>query len=55
MWSTKVINEKINYIHNNPVKAGWVFKPEDYRYSSAIDYAGETGLLDNIIIFRKLI
>ncbi|CAL2106058.1 transposase [Tenacibaculum sp. 190524A02b] len=55
LWSTKVINEKINYIHNNPVKAGWVFKPEDYRYSSAIDYAGETGLLDNIIIFRKLI
>jgi hypothetical protein len=36
----------MNYIHNNPVKAGTVWKPEDYRYSSATDYAGEKGLLD---------
>ncbi len=26
------------YIHNNPVKAGWVSKPEEYLYSSARNY-----------------
>ena len=30
--------QKLEYIHNNPVKAGWVYKAEDYVYSSAADY-----------------
>ncbi len=38
--------QKINYIHNNPVKAEIVSRPEDYNYSSAVDYSGEKGLLD---------
>lgn len=39
--------QKLNYIHNNPVKAGIVDCPEDYRYSSARNYAGRTdGILD---------
>jgi REP element-mobilizing transposase RayT len=50
LWSNKVIDEKINYIHQNPVEAGLVFRAEDYRYSSAIDYSGEKGLLDNVIV-----
>ncbi len=29
-----------NYIHQNPVKAGLVKKPEEWEFSSAIDYAG---------------
>ena len=29
---------KFLYIHNNPVKAGLVTKPEDYKYSSARNY-----------------
>jgi len=37
--------QKINYIHNNPVRAEIVGRPEDYLYSSAIDYAGGKGLL----------
>jgi REP-associated tyrosine transposase len=32
--------QKLNYIHMNPVKAGIVDKPEDYRYSSARNYFG---------------
>ncbi len=52
LWSNKVINEKINYIHNNPVESGLVFKAEDYVYSSAIDYSGESGLLEDIIVFN---
>ncbi len=37
--------QKIDYIHQNPVKAGWVYRAEDYVYSSASNYAG----IDNII------
>jgi len=34
----------------NPVEEGLVFRTEDYRYSSAGDYAGERGMLDIFII-----
>ena len=37
--------EKLNYVHNNPVKAGIVEKPEDYLLSSARDYNSTKGLL----------
>lgn len=37
--------QKINYIHNNPVNQEIVSSPEDYMYSSAVDYAGGKGLL----------
>ena len=36
---------KLNYLHNNPIKAGLVEKPEDYLLSSARDYNGGKGLL----------
>ena len=36
--SEKFLRQKLNYIHNNPVKAGIVDRPEDYRYSSARNY-----------------
>jgi REP element-mobilizing transposase RayT len=32
--------QKLNYIHNNPVVAGIVDRPEDFRYSSARNYLG---------------
>ncbi len=35
--------EKIDYIHQNPVRAGYV---ENYLYSSARDYAGKKGLVE---------
>ncbi len=44
--SNYLIDQKLEYIHNNPVKAGFVAKPEDYIYSSAGDYAGMKGLID---------
>ena len=43
--SVKLLYEKLNYIHNNPVEAGIVAIPEDYLYSSAKNYAG----LDNYV------
>lgn len=52
LWSNKVIDEKLNYVHNNPVEEGIVFRAEDYLYSSATDYAGEKGLLNNVIVIE---
>ena len=37
--SNDMMDSRINYIHNNPVKAGIVSKPEHYLYSSARNYA----------------
>ncbi|MFA6404367.1 MAG: hypothetical protein WCX31_22475 [Salinivirgaceae bacterium] len=48
--SNKVIFEKINYIHNNPVEEGLVYCPDDYVYSSAKDYSDQHGVLNNVIV-----
>jgi putative transposase len=39
LFSPKVFNQKIDYVHFNPVKAGLCALPEDYHYSSAKFYA----------------
>jgi REP element-mobilizing transposase RayT len=46
LWSNAVIDEKLNYLHQNPVKSGYVFHAEDYIYSSAGNYAGGKGLIE---------
>ena len=38
--TVKEYNEKVEYIHLNPVKAGLVSRPEDWRWSSYNEYAG---------------
>jgi len=43
--SEKMMFEKINYIHNNPIKRGYVDEAQHWRYSSARDYEGIEGLL----------
>jgi len=50
LWSNSVIDQKINYTHQNPVEEGLVFRAEDYVYSSAVDYAGEKGLLEIFVL-----
>jgi len=40
-----MMRQKIEYIHNNPVKRGYVDKPTDWRYSSARNYARMEGLI----------
>ncbi|HNW69910.1 MAG TPA: transposase [Bacteroidales bacterium] len=52
LWSNKVIAGKINYIHNNPVEEGLVYRPEDYVYSSAKDYCGEREILNGVIVAK---
>ncbi len=46
IYSDKFRFQKMNYIHDNPVRAGIVENPEDYLYSSARDIAGKACLLD---------
>jgi len=38
--------QKLEYIHMNPVEAGFVEKAEDYVYSSARDFYGRKGLIE---------
>ena len=50
LWSWPVFVQKLDYTHNNPVKAKWKLaaSPEDYKYSSAKFYVkgiDEFGLL----------
>jgi len=42
----KMMRQKIEYIHRNPVKLGYVDKAEHWRYSSARNYQGMDGLLE---------
>ena len=42
IWTEKVLIQKLNYIHENPVRAGLCNYPEEYKYSSALLY--KTGI-----------
>jgi putative transposase len=49
--SPEMMQQRIAYIHNNPVEAGFVCEPQHWKWSSAHDYCGGTqGLLDLIIL-----
>ena len=45
LYSEKLINQRLKYIHDNPVRAGICRSPVDYVYSSAASYSGEPGLI----------
>ncbi len=46
LWSEEIIEQKIDYIHNNPVASGFVLQPADWKYSSAKDYeSGRNGIV----------
>jgi REP element-mobilizing transposase RayT len=47
---SKIAHQKLDYMHYNPVEAGFVNNPEDWKYSSAIDYNGGKGLLEVILL-----
>ena len=46
LWSSEVIDQKVDYIHNNPVVSGFVIEPWHWKYSSALDYSGGKGILE---------
>ena len=46
--TNNMIEQRLEYIHNNPNKAGLCEFPEQWKWSSAIDYHGGKGLLEII-------
>ena len=44
--SQEMFDKKLDYIHQNPVQAGFVTKEEDWKYSSARDFCGMKGLIE---------
>ncbi len=53
IYSEKFIEQKLNYIHENPVRAGWVMHPEEYLYSSASNYINGVGVLNVEILYQR--
>ena len=40
-----ILRQKLDYIHQNPVKRGYVDDPVHWRYSSSRNYVGLPGLI----------
>jgi REP element-mobilizing transposase RayT len=55
IYSPDFFYEKLEYIHNNPVKEMVVRNPDDYLFSSARNYAGKDSLLPVILETPQLI
>jgi REP element-mobilizing transposase RayT len=54
VYSNKFLFEKLNYIHNNPVEYGLCNLPWEYKFSSAINYAGNQGLISVELISTEM-
>ncbi|MFN8237789.1 MAG: transposase [Chitinophagales bacterium] len=51
----KIMHQKLDYLHDNPVEAGFVEEAEDWLYSSAKQYyTGQKGRIDIIQIEPRL-
>ncbi|MBU4446113.1 MAG: transposase [Candidatus Marinimicrobia bacterium] len=46
IFNLKIMQDKVQYIHYNPVRKGLVEKSSDWLYSSAGNYIDGTGLID---------
>ena len=47
VWSTSKLGEKLDYMHDNPVRRGLVERPQDWPWSSFRHYAtGEEGVVE---------
>lgn len=51
IYSNKFIKQKLDYIHQNPVKDKIVLEPEDYYFSSARNYAELESPLEVCVVF----
>jgi len=46
LTTTELLHQRINYIHENPVRTGLVASAEEYLYSSARNYAGLSSVIE---------
>lgn len=49
--TSSILQQRLDYIHNNPVEAGFVDNPADWVHSSARDYEDRKGLLDIYFLY----
>ncbi|MFY0607561.1 MAG: transposase [Cyclobacteriaceae bacterium] len=45
-----MVDTRLNYVHENPVKSMIVEEPEHYLFSSSRDYAGGKGLVEIVLL-----
>ncbi|MEP2026641.1 MAG: hypothetical protein ABJH98_15405 [Reichenbachiella sp.] len=50
MDTNELQEQKVDYIHNNPVEEEIVDESVYYWYSSARDYSGQSGLLEIVLV-----
>ena len=55
LYSEKFVWDKINYIHNNPVEAGFVKHPYEWVYSSASNYHDMESIIEVVRLPQILI
>jgi putative transposase len=54
--TNEILDQKLSYIHYNPVESGFVNLPQEWKFSSASDYVNEEkGILDICFISPSLI
>lgn len=46
LWSDKVINQNIDYTHNNPIESGFVTNAIDCKYSSTRNHQDDPTVLE---------
>jgi len=50
--TSEKLQDRLNYLHENPVKAGIVWEAQHYKYSSAIDYnTGNNALIPVSLLY----
>jgi putative transposase len=54
LYTRKICEIKLDYIHNNPIEAGLVTIPEAYKYSSASFYYAEKTVKSELLHYREL-
>ena len=50
LFENSMVDQKLEYLHNNPVESGFVSDANDYIWSSARTYSGENGILEIVKI-----
>jgi len=50
--TNEMMDQRLSYLHENPVSAGYVWEPQHYKHSSAIDYyTDQPGLLPVVLLY----
>ena len=52
LHSKPIFNQRMDYLHENPIRAGFIDQPQDWLYGSGVDYytANEHGPLEIVFL-----